>query len=260
MPSDFSQYYWAAFSGGPMAKAEIERYWEAEFLFSSSTWNSSTQDYLANSSPFYSKATTSKQPACHSMWLYGLPMTDYCSSATTAISPERTGWITYVRKNWLSTCWLFTIAGNLSDRTSRPYWALDTRHAMQEGRIYTNSLPTSYREELFLLPGLGFTSIDICRTHHPGTEQISVLYVSPTAHFHLDSFRGIGWMWRYLEVKWKKKVLLNPCKQLQNFGGLFCKGCSTSRWNSCFCCPSLPSSRDNNRFHIEDSTQLFFLA
>lgn len=71
--------------------------------------------------------------------------------------------------------------------------ALDTRHAMQEGRIYTNSLPRSYREEkLFLLPSSGFTSIDTQRIHHAGTEQISVLYISPTAHLHLNSFRGIG--------------------------------------------------------------------
>lgn len=70
--------------------------------------------------------------------------------------------------------------------------ALDTRHAMQEGRIYTNSLPRSYREEkLFLLPSSGFTSIDTRRIHHTGTEQISMLYISPTAHLHLNSFRGI---------------------------------------------------------------------
>lgn len=38
-----------------------------EFLVSCSTWNSSTQEYLIDTSPFYSMLTTSEQPVHHSL-------------------------------------------------------------------------------------------------------------------------------------------------------------------------------------------------
>lgn len=123
----------------------------------------------------------------------------------------------------LSACWLFTVTENLLDRTPRPYGVWDTSHAIQESKTHTNSLPSSHREKnIYSFYPILSSHSQRSRTHHAGAEQISVLCILPTALYHFHCFRAIGWMWVYLEVKScicgrKKKVLLKPCKQLQNF-------------------------------------------